>query len=79
MFQAGTERLINAVRFIEESCYDTFEHINMNGIPLDIFLIYSIDPYSTQEENIRNAHIGAGEISQYISLMAAKDGFLQGP
>jgi hypothetical protein len=78
--EAGTERINKCCKIHrEELLHDTFEHINMNSIPLDIFLIYSIDPYSTQEENIRNAHIGAGEISQYISLMAAKDGFFARP
>lgn len=63
----------------EDLLHDTFEHINMNSIPLDIFLVYAIDPYISQEANISKAHIGAGEISQYISLMAAGDGFFARP
>ncbi|MBP1755111.1 MAG: hypothetical protein H6Q59_1509 [Firmicutes bacterium] len=63
----------------ESLLHDTFEHINMNSIPLDVFILYQRDPICSEDNNIRQAHIGAGEISQYISLMAAVDGFFARP
>jgi hypothetical protein len=78
--EAGVERTRKLGMVHRESLlHDSYEYININSIPLNIFIIYTKDPFNTQETNILKAHIGAGEISQYISLVAARDGFFARP
>ena len=77
---AGIERIVRLGMIHRMGLlHDTFEHINMNSIPLSIIITYKRNQFNTEYTDIRDAHIGAGEISQYISLLAAGDGFFARP
>lgn len=82
MVQINQGRADAAVKVnIDKSCllHDTARMIDMESMPIIVYISYLYDEKLSEKENIYNAHIGASEISHYFLLNGPQDGFFGRP
>ena len=59
--------------------HDTARMIDMESMPVILYISYLYDEALTEQENIYNAHIGAAEICHWFSLNGCADGYFARP
>ena len=59
--------------------YDTARMIDMESMPVIVYISYLYDEALTEKENIYNAHIGAAEICHWFLLGGCADGYFGRP
>lgn len=59
--------------------YDTVRMIDMESMPVIVYISYLYDEQLTEKENIYNAHIGAAEICHWFLLNGCGDGYFGRP
>lgn len=59
--------------------YDTVRMIDMESMPVIVYISYLYDEALTEKENIYNAHIGAAEICHWFLLNGCRDGYFGRP
>ncbi len=59
--------------------HDSHHMIDMESMPVVVYVSYCYDRSRSEKENIYRAHIGASEIIHYISLSGAEHGFFARP
>ena len=59
--------------------YDTVRMIDMESMPVVVYISYLYDEQLTEKENIYNAHIGAAEICHWFLLGGCADGYFGRP
>lgn len=59
--------------------HDTTRMIDMDSMPIAVYISYLYDQELSEEENIYNAHLGAAEIAHYFLLNGTEDGFFGRP
>lgn len=59
--------------------YDTVRMIDMESMPVVVYISYLYDEQLTEKENIYNAHIGAAEICHWFLLCGCADGYFGRP
>ena len=63
----------------EQLLHDTARMIDMESMPVILYISYLYDEALTEQENIYNAHIGAAEICHWFSLNGCADGYFGRP
>ncbi len=82
MIQINQGKVGNAVEVEVDKrqlLHDTARMIDMESMPIIVYISYLYDEELSEKENIYNAHIGAAEISHYFLLNGPKDGFFGRP
>ncbi len=59
--------------------HDTQHMIDIESMPVVVYVSYYYDQSRSEKENIYRAHIGASEIIHYLSLSGAENGFFTRP
>lgn len=59
--------------------HDTARMIDMESMPIVLYISYLYDNTLSEKENIYNAHLGAGEINQYFALGVSEKGMFARP
>lgn len=59
--------------------HDTASMIDMESMPVTVYISYLYDEELSEVENIYNAHIGAAELAHYFLLNGSKDGYFGRP
>lgn len=77
--QGRVEEAVDLSMDKSQLLHDTVRMIDMESMPIIVYVSYLYDDGLSEKENIYNAHIGASEICHYFLLNGPQDGFFGRP